>query len=66
VLVINALRARPHPTHLSIEDALALIAEIGPREAWLTHLSHEVSHAEVDATLPEGVRLAYDGLTIRA
>lgn len=65
VLVLNALRDRPHPTHLSIDEALGIVGRIGPRQTWLTHLSHEVSHAELDARLPAGVNLAYDGLTVR-
>jgi phosphoribosyl 1,2-cyclic phosphate phosphodiesterase len=63
-LVLNALRARPHPTHLSIPEALAVIEQVGPRRAWLTHVSHETSHAEAEAMLPPHVRVAYDGLTI--
>ncbi len=66
VLVINALRERPHPTHLSLAEALDVIERIGPREAWLTHISHEIGHAEVEARLPDGVHLAYDGLVIRS
>lgn len=64
-LVLNALRERPHPTHLSIDEALAVIDRVGPRQTWLTHLSHEIGHAVVDAQLPDGVNLAYDGLTVR-
>jgi phosphoribosyl 1,2-cyclic phosphate phosphodiesterase len=63
-LVINALRERPHPTHLSIEDALQVIAELKPRQAFLVHLSHEISHAEATALLPPGVQVAWDGLEI--
>jgi phosphoribosyl 1,2-cyclic phosphate phosphodiesterase len=63
-LVINALRDRPHPTHLSISEALEIIAELQPRTAYLIHLSHEISHAEASALLPEGVDVAYDGLDI--
>ncbi|MDQ2682781.1 MAG: MBL fold metallo-hydrolase [Chloroflexota bacterium] len=63
-LVINALRDRPHPTHLSISEALEIIAELQPRAAYLIHLSHEISHAEASALLPEGVDVAYDGLDI--
>jgi phosphoribosyl 1,2-cyclic phosphate phosphodiesterase len=65
VLVLNALRAKPHPTHLSISEALDVIAEVRPREAYIVHVSHEVSHAAVDDALPAHVRLAYDGLTVR-
>lgn len=65
VLVINALRHKPHDSHFSVGEALALIGRIAPREAWLTHLSHEIGlHAATDPTLPEGVHLAYDTLEI--
>lgn len=64
VLVINGLRERPHPVHLSIPEALEIIAEVRPRRAYLTHLSHDVGHAEWSAKLPDGVELAYDGLTV--
>ncbi len=64
-LVINALRRRAHPTHLTLEEALALVEEIGPEYAWLTHISHELGLArEVSALLPPGVSLGYDGLEI--
>lgn len=65
-LVINALRERPHPTHLSVEDALAIIDKLKPRQAFLTHISHELGHAAGSALLPPGVELAYDGLVIEA
>lgn len=64
VLIINALRERPHPVHLSVDEALAIIADTHPRRALLTHLSHEVSHAELSARLPENVELAFDGLVV--
>lgn len=65
LLVINALRHAPHPVHLSLDEALAVIEEIGPERAYIVHLSHEMGkHAEVSAELPPGVELAYDGLTV--
>ena len=63
VLVLSALRPRPHPTHLSLEQALAEASRIGARRTLLTHMSHEMPHREISATLPEGIELAYDGLT---
>jgi phosphoribosyl 1,2-cyclic phosphate phosphodiesterase len=63
-LVINALRERPHPTHLSIADALEIIQRVAPCRAYLVHLSHEISHAAASALLPPNVEVAYDGLTI--
>lgn len=65
-LVINALRHTEHISHLSLEEALEMVRRIGPRVAYLTHISHQLGlHAEVEPALPEGVRLAYDGLKIK-
>ena len=65
VLVLDALRHRPHPTHFTVAQALEAIARIGPREAWLTHICHDLSHAATDASLPASVHLAYDGLSVQ-
>ena len=64
VLVLDALRRDPHPTHLSFREATALAARIGARETHFIHMTHSVLHAEDDATLPEGVHLGYDGLVV--
>ena len=65
VLVLNALRIDPHPSHLNLDEALALIEELQPKRAYLTHISHLLGfHDEVQAGLPEGVFLAYDNLKI--
>jgi phosphoribosyl 1,2-cyclic phosphate phosphodiesterase len=63
-LVLDALRERPHPTHFSVTQALEVVRRIAPRRAWFTHIAHDLSHAETCARLPEGVELAYDGLTL--
>ena len=63
-LVLNALRERPHPVHLSLGEALEVIQTIQPRQAYLVHLSHELSHADASAQLPDNVHVAYDGLTV--
>lgn len=64
-LALDGLRPAPrHPTHFVIEEAVACAKRIGARETWLIHLTHEVEHEEVEATLPPGVRLAYDGLVL--
>jgi phosphoribosyl 1,2-cyclic phosphate phosphodiesterase len=65
-LIVGALRQQPHPTHFSISQALDVIARLRPRRAFLTHLSHHLDHAAAEASLPAGVRLAYDGLRIEA
>jgi phosphoribosyl 1,2-cyclic phosphate phosphodiesterase len=65
VLVINALRETDHQTHLNLSEALALIAEIQPKRAYLTHISHLMGfHAEVEKKLPKNVYLAFDNLSI--
>jgi phosphoribosyl 1,2-cyclic phosphate phosphodiesterase len=64
VLVVDALRPQPHPTHFSIGEALAAIAETGAGEAWLTHLGHENDHARLGVDLPHGVHVAWDGLRL--
>ncbi len=63
-LIVDALRYAPHPTHMSVDEALALAAEVAPRQTWLTHLSHDLMHSELEPTLPPGVGIAYDGLKI--
>jgi phosphoribosyl 1,2-cyclic phosphate phosphodiesterase len=65
VLVLNALRDRPHPTHLSLAEAIAIVADLRPRVAYLTHLSHDLGHAAVTARLPPGIAVAHDGLSVR-
>ncbi len=65
VLVINALRIKPHFSHFSLQQALELIKILAPQKAYLTHVSHYIGlHNEVNSTLPENVFLAYDGLKI--
>ena len=64
LMVIDALRYRPHPTHLSIAEALEVIATLRPRRALLTHLNHDVEHATLAAELPDGVEVAYDGQVV--
>jgi phosphoribosyl 1,2-cyclic phosphate phosphodiesterase len=64
VLILDALRVEPHPTHFHLAAALEAMTRLGPRRGYLTHLSHGLDHAEVEADLPEGVALAYDGLSL--
>lgn len=65
VLVINALRREKHFSHYSLPEALAVIEEVAPERAYLTHMSHEMGlHEEVSATLPPHVALAYDSLKV--
>ena len=64
-LVINALRhSPPHPTHMTVEEALSAVEAVRPRRALLVHMGHELDHDELEAALPDGVAPAYDGLEL--
>jgi phosphoribosyl 1,2-cyclic phosphate phosphodiesterase len=64
LLVLNALRQDAHPTHFSVGEARALIEELQPRRALLVHMTHDLDHEQTNVTLPDHIRLAYDGQTI--
>jgi phosphoribosyl 1,2-cyclic phosphate phosphodiesterase len=64
LLVLDALRWRPHPTHFNIEQALGVVARLTPAHSYFTHLTHDLDHATTNAQLPPGVELAYDNLTL--
>jgi phosphoribosyl 1,2-cyclic phosphate phosphodiesterase len=64
-LIVDALRERPHPTHMSVEEALAVVERVRPAHTWFTHLCHDLLHAELEARLPAGVRVAFDGLKLQ-
>ncbi|WP_416442226.1 MBL fold metallo-hydrolase [Leeuwenhoekiella sp. A16] len=65
VIVVNALREEPHYSHFNLEEALEFIAEVKPKKAYFTHISHLLGfHAEVEKKLPENIHLAYDGLQL--
>ena len=65
VLVVNALRQKPHHSHQTVDDALLFARRVGARQTWLIHSSHDIGlHAEVNAQLPDDIQLAYDGQVI--
>lgn len=67
LLIVNALRHTSHHSHMNLEEALAVIEDVNPHEAYLTHVSHELGkYAQVEQLLPLGVKLAYDGLIVDA
>ena len=63
-LVLDGLRPLPHPTHMSIPEAIEVAQQLAVPQTWLTHLTHITDHATVDAELPPGIKLAYDGLRL--
>ena len=64
VLVLDALRIAPHPTHFSLAEAIDATRRIRPRRAYFTHMCHDLPHAPTSARLPPGIELAYDGLVV--
>lgn len=64
VLVLDALRHRPHSTHFTVAEALGVIEDLRPARAYLTHMTHDLDHEATNAELPPGVELAYDGLSL--
>jgi len=63
-LVMDAVRYKPHPNHFQFDQAIEWAQRIGAARTYFTHLSHDYDHDLVEATLPEGIHLAYDGLEI--
>jgi len=64
VLFLDALRRKPHPTHTTVARALEHVEQLAPRRAFFTHICHDLPHEETERSLPQHVRLAYDGLRI--
>ena len=64
VLVLDALRDKKHTTHFTIAEALDVVERLEPRQAYFTHMCHDLPHAATNARLPRGVELAYDGLVV--
>jgi len=64
VMILDALRYRPHPAHSCVEESLALLAKIRARQSFLVHLCHDVEHAELEAQLPPEVRVSCDGMNV--
>lgn len=63
-LIVDALRHTPHPTHMNFTEALAFAEKVGARRTWFTHIQCEIMHEREEQKLPEGVRIAYDGLRL--
>jgi phosphoribosyl 1,2-cyclic phosphate phosphodiesterase len=64
VLILDALRREPHPSHSHLANSIAIVERLKPKKAFFTHIGHELDHAGTNAELPENIRLAYDGLKV--
>jgi phosphoribosyl 1,2-cyclic phosphate phosphodiesterase len=62
ILILDALRLKPHPAHFCVDEALEVIDRLQPAKAYLTHMSHDIDHETISRQLPANVELAYDGL----
>jgi phosphoribosyl 1,2-cyclic phosphate phosphodiesterase len=65
VLIVDALRHDPHPSHSHLEKSIAIVEQLRPRRAFFTHMSHDLDHDTTNAKLPTHIRLAYDGQQIK-
>ena len=61
ILMLDALRREPHPSHAHVEKAIELVRRIKPKRALFTHISHDLDHVPTNATLPDPIQLAFDG-----
>ena len=66
VLILDALRLKPHPTHFNLEQAIDHARRIGARQTYFTHIAHEIGHAKIESDLPDGMLIAYDGLEFQS
>lgn len=64
ILFLDALRHKPHPTHSTVENSLRIVDRVKPQRAFFTHICHDLPHEATNATLPEHVRLSYDGMRL--
>jgi phosphoribosyl 1,2-cyclic phosphate phosphodiesterase len=64
ILILDALRREPHPSHSHLENSIELVNKIAPRRAYFTHISHDLDHDATNASLPPHIRLAHDGLQL--
>jgi phosphoribosyl 1,2-cyclic phosphate phosphodiesterase len=64
VLIVDALRHDPHPSHSHLQKSVAIVEQLKPQRAFFTHMSHDLDHDATNAKLPLHIRLAYDGLQI--
>ncbi len=64
VLILDALRPRPHVSHFSLQEAVEVAKRIGAKRTFFTHMCHDLEHEAANASLPPGMELAYDGLRL--
>ncbi len=65
LLILGVIRYQPHSTHFHVDAAIGLVSELLPKRTYFTHISHYLAHEDVNARLPRGIELAYDGLKMK-
>jgi len=64
VMILDALRHRPHKTHLTLEDSVAVLKRISAKQSYITHMCHDLDHEDTERSLPDGINVSYDGMTV--
>ena len=64
ILFLDALRYKPHPTHSTVENSLRIVERLKPQRAFFTHICHDLPHEKTNASLPQNVKLSYDGMKL--
>ena len=64
VMILDGLRHRPHPSHLTLMDCVTYLQRLAPAQGFVTHIAHDMGHAQTETGLPVGLRFAYDGLVV--
>ena len=64
VMILDALRRHPHPTHFTLDESVDVLQRIGANRSFITHIGHDLDHDETQRSLPEGVNVPYDGLVV--
>ncbi|MCK5849827.1 MAG: MBL fold metallo-hydrolase [Kiritimatiellae bacterium] len=64
VMILDALRHRPHKTHLTLKDSISILKRISAKQSYIIHMCHDLDHKDTERSLPDGINVSYDGMTV--